>query len=105
MKNVKYPPDDELEKTSREAFMEMMEYQVNGDAVVYLGWNTQRESKSMYLHAFSEKAFPGEDMTRVFNETWTLFHDELKQELLHKRRSKFCVRPLVVVSSRAACSS
>uniref|UniRef100_K3WBE1 START domain-containing protein n=1 Tax=Globisporangium ultimum (strain ATCC 200006 / CBS 805.95 / DAOM BR144) TaxID=431595 RepID=K3WBE1_GLOUD len=91
MKNVKYPPDDELEKASREAFMEMMEYQVNGEPVVYLGWKTQRESKSMYLHAYSEKAFLGEDMTRVFNETWSLYHDEQKQELLHKRRSKFCI--------------
>ncbi|KAI9895762.1 hypothetical protein PsorP6_019213 [Peronosclerospora sorghi] len=29
MKNVKYPPDEELKKTSREAFMEMMEYHVS----------------------------------------------------------------------------
>lgn len=92
MKNVKFPPDDELEKTSREAFMEMMEYQVNGEPVVYLGWNTQRESKSMYLHAFSEKTFVGDDIMHAFNETWALFHDELRQELLQKRRSKFCVR-------------
>ncbi|TYZ60699.1 hypothetical protein PybrP1_005848 [[Pythium] brassicae (nom. inval.)] len=91
MKNVKFPPDEELEKTSREAFMEMMEYQVNGEPVVYLGWSTQRESKSMYLHAFSEKTFLGDDMTHAFNETWALFHDEMRQELLHKRRSKFCI--------------
>lgn len=91
MKNVKYPPDDELEKTSRDALMEMLEYQVSGDAEVYIDWQTKRESKSMYLHTYSEKAFPGEDMARVFNETWTMFHDEAKQELLHRRRSKFCV--------------
>ncbi|KAG6610170.1 Regulation of nuclear pre-mRNA domain-containing protein 1B [Phytophthora cinnamomi] len=91
MKNVKYPPDEELEKTSREAFMEMMEYQVSGEAATYMGWQTKRESKSMYMHTFSEKSFVGEDMARVFNETWAMFHDEAKQELLHRRRSKFCI--------------
>ncbi|POM75500.1 Hypothetical protein PHPALM_7393, partial [Phytophthora palmivora] len=91
MKNVKYPPDEELEKTSREAFMEMMEYQVSGEAATYMGWQTKRESKSMYMHTFSEKGFVGEDMARVFNETWAMFHDEAKQELLHRRRSKFCI--------------
>ncbi|CEG43551.1 uncharacterized protein PHALS_13743 [Plasmopara halstedii] len=73
MKNVKYPSDEELEKTSQEAFMEMMEYQ------------------SMYMHTFSEKSFVGGDMARAFNETWAMFHDEAKQELLHRRRSKFCI--------------
>lgn len=92
MKNVKYPADDELEKTSRDALMEMLEYQVSGDIDMYLDWQTKRESKSMYMHTYSEKMFPGEDMARVFNETWTMFHDEGKQELLHRRRSKFCVR-------------
>ncbi|RLN87657.1 hypothetical protein BBJ28_00001131 [Nothophytophthora sp. Chile5] len=92
MKNVKYPPDEELEKTSREAFMEMLEYQVSGEAATYMGWETKRESKSMYMHTYSEKAFPGEDMARIFNETWTMFHDDAKQELLHRRRNKFCVR-------------
>ncbi|DBA04438.1 TPA: hypothetical protein N0F65_010034 [Lagenidium giganteum] len=91
MKNVKYPPDSDLEKISREAFMEMMEYQVSGEPVTYLGWSTKRESKSMYLHAFSEKTFPGEDMTRAFSESWTYHHDELQQEKLHKRRTKFCI--------------
>ncbi|CAH0491233.1 unnamed protein product [Peronospora farinosa] len=91
MKNVKYPPDEELEKASREAFMEMMEYQVSGEATTYMGWQTKRESKSMYMHTFSKKSFVGEDMVRIFNETWTMFHDETKQELLHRRRSKFCI--------------
>ncbi|GLD99995.1 hypothetical protein PINS_up008723 [Pythium insidiosum] len=91
MKNVKFPPDEELHKIAQEAFNEMREYQVNGKPVSYLGWETKRESKSMYLHAFSQKSFPGEDLTRIFNETWSLHHDESKQELLHRRRSKFCI--------------
>jgi hypothetical protein len=103
MKNVKYPPDDELEKTSREAFMEMMEYQVSGEASTYMGWQIKRESKSMYMHAFSDKSFVGEDMARVFNETWTMFYDEAKQELLHRRRSKFCVRGRSVHVRSSSC--
>ena len=92
MKNVKYPPDEELEKTSREAFMEMMEYQVSGKASTYMDWQTKRESKSMYMHTFSAKTFVGEDTARIFNETWAMFFDEAQQEQLHRRRSKFCVR-------------
>ncbi|KAI9914204.1 hypothetical protein PsorP6_004885 [Peronosclerospora sorghi] len=91
MKNVKYPPDEELEKTSREAFMEMMEYHVSGEAATYMNWKTKRESKSMYMHAYSEKSFIGEDMARVFNRTWAMFYDETQQALLHRRRSKFCI--------------
>ena len=92
MKNVKYPSDEELEKTSREAFSEMTEYQVSGKAMTYMDWQTKRESKSMYMHAFSSKTFVDEDMVRIFNETWAMFYDETQQELLHRRRSKFCVR-------------
>lgn len=91
MKNVKYPSDEELEKISREAFTEMMEYQVSGEAVTFMGWQTKRESKSMYMHAYSEKSFVKDDMVRVFNETWAMFYDEAKQALLHRRRSKFCI--------------
>ncbi|CAH0477225.1 unnamed protein product [Peronospora belbahrii] len=91
MKNVKCPPDEELEKVSREAFLEMMGYQVSGEAATYMGWKTKRESKSMYMHTFSEKRFVGEDMARIFDETWMMFYDETQQELLHRRRSKFCV--------------
>ncbi|TMW55057.1 hypothetical protein Poli38472_013819 [Pythium oligandrum] len=91
MKTVKYPADEELNKIAQEAFQEMREYQVNGKGVTYLDWETKRESKSMYLHAYSSKSFPGEDLTRVFNETWMYHHDEAKQELLHRRRSKFCI--------------
>uniref|UniRef100_M4B6V5 START domain-containing protein n=1 Tax=Hyaloperonospora arabidopsidis (strain Emoy2) TaxID=559515 RepID=M4B6V5_HYAAE len=91
MKNVKYPSDEELEKTSREAFSEMTEYQVSGKAMTYMDWQTKRESKSMYMHAFSSKTFVDEDMVRIFNETWAMFYDETQQELLHRRRSKFCI--------------
>ncbi|TDH65084.1 uncharacterized protein CCR75_000642 [Bremia lactucae] len=91
MKNVKYPSDEELEKTSREAILEMLEYQVSGEAVTYMGWQTKRESKSMYMHAFSEKSFNEVDMACVFNETWKMFYDDAKQELLHRRRNKFCI--------------
>ncbi|KAI9908463.1 hypothetical protein PsorP6_004027 [Peronosclerospora sorghi] len=91
MKNVKYPPDEVLEKTSREAFMEMMEYHVSGEAATYMNWKTKRESKSMYMHAYSEKSFIGEDMARVFKRTWAMFYDETQQALLHRRRSKFCI--------------
>ncbi|KAI9915013.1 hypothetical protein PsorP6_007556 [Peronosclerospora sorghi] len=91
MKNVKYPPHEELEKTSLEAFMEMMEYHVSGEAATYMNWKTKRESKSMYMHAYSENSFIGEDMARVFNRTWAMFYDEIQQALLHRRRSKFCI--------------
>jgi hypothetical protein len=92
MKNVKFPGDDELNKIAQEAYAEMRDYVVNGKSVSFLDWETKRESKSMYLHAYSRKSFPGQDLTRVFNETWALQHDENRQELLNRRRSKFCVR-------------
>lgn len=91
MKNVKYPSDEELNKIAQEAYAEMRDYQVNGAGVSFMNWETKRESKSMYLHAMSTKSFPGEDMTRVFNETWAYQHDENRQEQLHRRRSKFCI--------------
>jgi len=90
MKNVKYPSDGELDKLSSEAYREMVEYDVNGKPTTYCGWKTKRESKSMFLHAYSEKTFEGHDMMRVFNETWAFHHDEEKSGL-YRRRSKFCV--------------
>ncbi|KAI9911634.1 hypothetical protein PsorP6_009138 [Peronosclerospora sorghi] len=66
--------------------MEMMEYHVSGEAATYMNWKTKRESKSMYMHAYSEKSFIGEDMARVFNRTWAMFYDEIQQALLHPKR-------------------
>ena len=92
MKNVKYPPDEELHKIAQEAFKEMRAYQVSGASAQYMGWDTKRESKSMYFHAFSQKSFVGEDLTRVFNDTWMYMHDETNHAALFHRDNRFCVR-------------